>query len=65
MQEYKVTKVKYISLPARYLEDLRKEFNVSSECVRLALNYKTYGEQPEAIRARAKEMNGFDAYKAM
>lgn len=64
-REFIVRKRKYISLPKRYLSELQKEFGVTSECVRLALNFKTDGEQPEAIRARALEMNGFVTFKAV
>lgn len=65
MQEFVVRKRKYIALPNRYRKQLEKEFDVTNECVRLALHFKTDGEQPEAIRARALEMQGFIAYKAV
>lgn len=65
MQEFIVKKRKYITLPDRYRKQLIEEFGVTSECIRLALSFRTDGPQPEAIRARALEMNGFIAYKAV
>lgn len=65
MQNFIVRKRKYISLPDRYKKLLIEEFGVTRECVRLALSFRTEGEQPEAIRERAMQMNGFIAYKAV
>ena len=65
MQEFRVRKRRYIALPARYLKVICEEFDVTGECVRLALSFRTDGDQPEAIRARALEMGGFIAYKAV
>lgn len=65
VQEFRVKKKKYIALPDRYKKQLVEEFGVTSECVRLALNFTTDGEQPEAIRARAMQMNGFISFKAV
>lgn len=65
MQEFVVRKRKYITLPERYRKQLREEFGVTSESVRLALDYMTNGERPEAIRARALEMGGFISTKAV
>ena len=65
MQEFIVKKRKYISLPERYRKQLREEFNVTSESIRLALDFITNGDRPEAIRARALEMGGFVATKAV
>lgn len=64
-QEFRVKKRKYLSLPDRYKKLLTQEFGVSSESVRLALSFRTEGEQPEAIRERAKQMGAFIAYKAV
>lgn len=65
MQEFIVRKLKYIALPKRLLPILYNEFGVTSETVRLALEFKTNGDQPEAIRAKALEMGGFIAVKAV
>ena len=65
VQEFRVKKKRYIALPDRYKKQLADEFGVTSECVRLALNFTTDGEQPEAIRARAMQMNGFISFKAV
>ena len=64
-REYVVRKRKYIALPKKYQKEIEGEFGVTSECVRLALNFSTDGDQPEAIRARAIEMNGFITFKAV
>lgn len=64
-REYVVRKRKYIALPKKYQRELEGEFGVTRECVRLALNFSTDGDQPEAIRARALEMNGFITFKAV
>ena len=60
-----VRKRKYIALPKKYQKEIEGEFGVTSECVRLALNFSTDSEQSEAIRARAIEMNGFITFKAV
>lgn len=64
-KDYSVRKKRYITLPKKYQRELQAEFQVTSECVRMALNYMTDSEQAEAIRTRALEMNGFVAFKAV
>lgn len=64
-QEFRVKKRKYIALPDRYKKQIVQEFGVSSESVRLALSFRTEGEQPEKIRERAMQMGAFIAYKAV
>lgn len=65
MQEFRVVKKKFISLPNRYRKQLTQEFGVTSECVRQALHFISDSEQAEAIRARAIAMQGFITYKAV
>lgn len=65
MQKFRVKKKKYITIPDRLKRELITEFGVTSECVRMALNFGTDSEQAEAIRVRAIEMGGFIAYKAV
>ena len=65
MQDFKVKRKKYITVPDRVRKALIAEFDVTRECVRLALNYKTDGIQPEAIRERAIAMGGFESFKAV
>lgn len=65
MQQFRVGKKKYISLPNRYRKQLADEFGVTSECVRQALHFSSDSEQAEAIRVRAIEMQGFVTYKAV
>ena len=65
MQEFRIKKRKYIALPARYSKLLVQEFGVTSECIRMALNFLADTDQAEAIRVRAIEMGGFIAYKAV
>lgn len=65
MQQFRVVKKKFISLPNRYRKQLSEEFGVTSECVRQALHFSSDSEQAEAIRARAIAMQGFITYKAV
>jgi DNA-binding transcriptional regulator/RsmH inhibitor MraZ len=64
-RDYSVRKKRYITLPAKYQKELQKEFDCTTECIRQALNFMSDSEQAEMIRARALEMNGFVAYKAV
>lgn len=65
MQQFRVVKKKFISLPKRYRKQLVEEFGVTGECVRQALHFSSDSEQAEAIRARALAMQGFITYKAV
>lgn len=65
MQKYKIKKRRYIAVPARCKAILADEFKATKECIRVALDFKTDSDQAEAIRARALQMGGFIAYKAV
>ncbi|MCK0201389.1 ATP-dependent Lon protease [Ornithobacterium rhinotracheale] len=54
---------KRIHIAVEHRKILQSEFNVSDQCVRNALRYNTFGEQPEAIRKRAKELLKEEAKK--
>ena len=63
--KFRIKKRRYIAIPPKCKELLADEFKATKASVRLALDFKVDSPQAEAIRARALEMGGFIAYKAV